>query len=561
MSVGKKLSSAFYLMVFLLFIIVVITFINLNNIEQKTDEALNSRMEQIRTADQIKFGLSMQGLYARALMIDGSKANEENFTHYQNFLDEEITYLETLFKSDTMGGYVDELKTYNENFNSAANLMLNAYQAGETEHAIEIVNTQLQEANVNILNTANTIVEYQQVQLDKITKETEVAMTTSKAVSAIALIISIIIAIILVVFVRKTIVKPLEQVVDAANLIADGNLNVNDISVKTKDEIGQLAAVFNKMKGNLSGLIRNIQMNVEHLSASAEELSASTEEVTATTEDVTQRVSNTASAAQGSMQGSVESARAMEETAMGVQRIAEATQTLHTSAMDASDSAKHGGEVILKAQSQMQTINDSTNSLNTLVQKLSLQTEEIGNITKVITDITDQTNLLALNAAIEAARAGEQGKGFAVVADEVRKLAEQSKNSANSIVALTNDIKADTVNVEQAVSDSLLSVADGVKIIHEAGDSFHTITNAVEKITNQIEEISATSEEISASAEQVTASVNEIANGASDAASNLEMIAASMEEQTATMEQVNDVAVSLSENANDLQVEIQKFQV
>ncbi|MEK4627441.1 MAG: methyl-accepting chemotaxis protein [Solibacillus sp.] len=561
MSVGKKLSSAFYLMVFLLFIIVVITFINLNNIEQKTDEALNSRMEQIRTADQIKFGLSMQGLYARALMIDGSKANEENFTHYQNFLDEEITYLETLFKSDTMGGYVDELKTYNENFNSAANLMLNAYQAGETEHAIEIVNTQLQEANVNILNTANTIVEYQQVQLDKITKETEVAMTTSKAVSAIALIISIIIAIILVVFVRKTIVKPLEQVVDAANLIADGNLNVNDISVKTKDEIGQLAAVFNKMKGNLSGLIRNIQMNVEHLSASAEELSASTEEVTATTEDVTQRVSNTASAAQGSMQGSVESARAMEETAMGVQRIAEATQTLHTSAMDASESAKHGGEVILKAQSQMQTINDSTNSLNTLVQKLSLQTEEIGNITKVITDITDQTNLLALNAAIEAARAGEQGKGFAVVADEVRKLAEQSKNSANSIVALTNDIKADTVNVEQAVSDSLLSVADGVKIIHEAGDSFHTITNAVEKITNQIEEISATSEEISASAEQVTASVNEIANGASDAASNLEMIAASMEEQTATMEQVNDVAVSLSENANDLQVEIQKFQV
>ncbi|HEY4532136.1 MAG TPA: methyl-accepting chemotaxis protein, partial [Kurthia sp.] len=162
---------------------------------------------------------------------------------------------------------------------------------------------------------------------------------------------------------------------------------------------------------------------------------------------------------------------------------------------------------------------------------------------------------------IEAARAGEHGKGFAVVADEVRKLAEQSKSSANSIVNLTLEIKADTENVERAVSDSLVSVEDGVKIISNAGESFTTIVDAVTQMSMQIQEISATSEELSASAEQVTASVNEIALSSNESSGNLEMIAAAVEEQTATMQQVNAVAVSLSDNAQTLQQEIQQFKV
>ena len=371
----------------------------------------------------------------------------------------------------------------------------------------------------------------------------------------------IILSIILIIFVRKTITSPLNLVVKEANIIASGDLSQQDIEIRSRDEIGELGKAFNTMKNNLSSLIKNVQLNTEQLSASAEELSASTEEISATTEDVTKRIHDTAEAAQSSSQSSIESARAMEETATGVQRIAEATQTLHSSSIDASDTASHGGEIINHAKKQMEVINSSTNTVNELVLKLAKQTEEIGNITKVITDITEQTNLLALNAAIEAARAGEHGKGFAVVADEVRKLAEESKNSANSIVALTMEIKTDTENVEKAVSSSLVSVKDGVNIIGEAGDSFIAIVRAVEKMTTQIEEISATSEQISASAEEVTASVNEISNGATSAATSMEMIAAAMEEQSATMEQVNGVAISLSESAQELQTEIQQFRV
>lgn len=561
MGIGKKLNLAFYSIIILLCISVGISFLSLNKIEEKTDEALNNRVEQIRVIDEIRFGLAMQGLYARALIVDNSKENEENLAHYQSYLDEQIAYLTKLTSSTIMKDYQKEIEGFNNDFNASVVKVVTAAQEGNIEQATLIVNNELQDANVGILTVSTKMMDYQDEQLEIISGETSDAISSSKTTSIVVLVLSIIISIILIIFVRKTITSPLNVVVKEANIIASGDLSQQDIEIRSRDEIGELGKAFNKMKSNLSSLIKNVQQNTEQLSAAAEELSASTEEISATSEDVTKRILDTAEAAQSSSQSSNESARAMEETATGVQRIAEATQTLHSSSIDASDTASHGGEIISHAKKQMEVINSSTNTVNELVLKLAKQTEEIGNITKVITDITEQTNLLALNAAIEAARAGEHGKGFAVVADEVRKLAEESKNSANSIVALTMEIKSDTENVEKAVSSSLVSVKDGVNIIGEAGESFTAIVRAVEQMTTQIEEISATSEQISASAEEVTASVNEISNGSASAAASIEMIAAAMEEQSATMEQVNGVAISLSESAQELQTEIQKFRV
>lgn len=561
MSVGAKLNIAFYSMIAMFAISIGITFVSLGNIEAKTEEALDNRVAQIRSADEIRFGLSMQGLYARAVVLDGTDESFANFEYYKTLLTEEILHLETLVSSDTMIEYIAQLKAFNEDFNRGSLDMLDAIERGDNRLANGFINTKLREANNGILSVAEQIVDYQEQQLDKINKQTDNAIVLTKSIAAIALVVSIAIVFFFILYIRRTITSPLKLVVNGANIVASGDLSQQDLVVKSKDEIGQLGQAFNLMKTNLSDLIKNIQANAEQLSGSAQELSASTEEITASTEDITTRVSNTAETAHISAQASNESARAMEETTSGVQRIAEATQFLHGSSLDASKTAQNGGAIIQNAQTQMDIISASTNSVNQLVQKLAQQTEEINNISKVITDITDQTNLLALNAAIEAARAGEHGKGFAVVADEVRKLAEQSKTSATSIVNLTLEIKSDTENVERAVSESLVSVRDGVEIITEAGDSFTSIVEAVTKMSTQIEEISATSEQLSASAEQVSASINEIAIGSNESSGNLEMIAAAVEEQTATMQQVSAVAVTLSGNAQDLQQEIQQFKV
>lgn len=561
MSVGKRLNAALILMIVLITITVVLNYMSLKNIQGDMNEALDSRVEQIRTVDQIRYNIAMQGMYARALVLDGKEESSESFKQYNELLDQEIDYLGQQVSSDTMNGLMEQLISFRDDFNYGYLDMLDAFNRGDQILANGFINTKLRAASDGMLDVTDQMVEYQEKQLDAITTKADNSIALSVLVAGIALAISILIGIFVMMYVRRTITSPLKGIVNEANIIASGDLSQQDIPVKSKDEIGQLGTAFNSMKNNLSNLIKNIQASSEQVNGAAQELSASTEEITATTEDVTMRVNNTAERAQISAHASNESARAMEETAAGVQRIAEATQNLHGNSIDATQTARSGGQTIHDAQHQMSIISTSTNSVNKLVQKLAQQTEEINSISQLITSITDQTNLLALNAAIEAARAGEHGKGFAVVADEVRKLAEQSKSSANSIVNLTLEIKADTENVERAVSESLVSVEDGVKIISNAGESFTSIVDAVTQMSMQIQEISATSEQLSASAEQVTASVSEIANSSNESSGNLEMIAAAVEEQTATMQQVNAVAVTLSDNAQNLQQEIQQFKV
>ena len=561
MSVGRKLNMAFYAVIALLCISVAISFYNLEKIKEKTEEAFGSVMEQIYTIDEMFINSALQALSARALVIENTDENRNYLLHYVAELDANILNLKDMVNNDIMDGYWTELNDYNNEFNELVEQLLSAMDKEDVALAETLAKTDLQDVNTEIFNTATKMRDYQNEQLTIIEEETNNAISNSHVSSFIVLVISIAIGIFLIIYIRKTITQPLRTVVDAANIIADGDLSQEDVVAKTRDEIGQLSTAFNDMKNNLRGLINNVQANSEQLTVAAEELSSSIEEISATTEDVTSQIANTAEAAQGSSRAAGESAIAMEETAQDVQRIAEASQILHSSSLNTSKTATNGTEIIDHAKNQMDVINMSTATVNELVQKLTKQTEEIENITKVITDITEQTNLLALNASIEAARAGEQGKGFAVVANEVKMLAEKSKQSANSIAALTVEIKTDTENVEKAVENSLISVKDGVKVISEAGESFHAIVDAVNIMTAQIQEITATSEQISASAEQVAASVNEISNGAEISSSSIDNIAAAMEEQAATMQEVNGVASSLNNSAQDLQTEIRRFKV
>ena len=561
MKVGMKLNIAFFGIIFLLLISTVVSFLNLTSIENKTEEALENRVEQILLVDEIRVNIGMQGLYARALIIEQTEQNKSNLISYAEKLDNDLIELEKLISSQEMTQYLGQVNVHNEEFNEALEKLLKAIDNKELNVAKSIVTGELQVANVGVLEQATKMLEYQNGQLDIIKEETASSVELSKTVSIVVLIISIIIAVVLVFVVRAMITKPLGRVMESAQAISEGDLTKEDLNLAAKDEIGQLGRIFDEMKQSLRNLIGNVQGNAEQLSAAAEELSASTEEVTATTEDVTNQVTTAADMAAGAMRASGESASAMDETAQGVQRIAEAAQTLHSSSLDASDTASNGKETIETAKQQMGVISDSTSTVNEVVKKLAQQTAEIETIIKAITDITEQTNLLALNASIEAARAGEHGKGFAVVADEVKKLAEESKASAQSIVTLTMEIQKDTSNVEKAVTNALGSVQDGVKIITDAGQSFDEIVGAVNNMTTQIQEVSATAEQLSASAEEVSASIAEIASGSNVAADGLTSIAAAMEEQTATMQEVSGVAVSLSDSAAELQTEIQRFKV
>ncbi|MGE7094521.1 methyl-accepting chemotaxis protein [Lysinibacillus sp. NPDC048646] len=373
--------------------------------------------------------------------------------------------------------------------------------------------------------------------------------------------IILIICIVVGVVFARSIVVPVNNLTSAAKVIAKGDLSEKDIEVRTKDEIKDLANSFNLMKSNLHSLIHSMTANVEHTTSVAEQLAASTDEISHSSNDIANLIERLVASDNQAAASGRESSIAMDETAQGVQRIAEATQMLHSKAVDTQAIANEGEKTLQTAENQMSNIQQSSNATNERIKKLSTQSTEIVNITKVITDITEQTNLLALNAAIEAARAGEHGKGFAVVADEVRKLAEESKASANQIVDVIALIQQETKEVEKAVSVTVLNVDEGVTFIQNAQNAFDGILKAIGDMTSQIEDVSASTQQISASTEEMAASVNEMSSSANHAAQQSETIASTVEEQAATIQEINAVAKSLSEEALTVKEEINKFKI
>lgn len=561
MSIKKKIYLGFGSIILFLLLSSTIAFVQLKSVNNKYSFTIEDRVYKLLQVDAILNASSLQGLYIRSYILDPSDETIKNLEKQEELIEEKTAELEKIIKNPEMQKQLQSIKENQAKFNQGAQDIINTYDKEDVQASIEKIQVLVRPANEGIQLAVNKISVYQKELMEKAnTEATKIANNSSLIILGIA-IVTTILALLISVFITRLITVPINKLNATAKVIAEGDLSVEDINVKTNDEIGVLADSFNEMKRRLHSIINNVAANVEQTTAAAEQLAASTDQVAISSNEVANRIEVTSEGANQSAITGRESATAMDETAHGVQRIAEATQLLNSKALDTQVIANEGGKTLQTAENQMAVIQQSSHETNERIKQLSAQSTEIEKIIKVITDITEQTNLLALNAAIEAARAGEHGKGFAVVADEVRKLAEESKASAHQIVDLTTSIQQETNAVEKAVSVTVQNVEEGVTFIQNAQVSFDTIMKAIQEITSQIEEVSASTEEISASTEEVAASVNEMASAATTAAEQSEMIAAAVEEQTATIQEINAVAKSLSEGAMTVQEEINKFKI
>ncbi|MDR3563731.1 MAG: methyl-accepting chemotaxis protein [Negativicutes bacterium] len=406
--------------------------------------------------------------------------------------------------------------------------------------------------------------EYQNM-ADKYTKgrlegSVEVGEQAEKVAVAISLIVTIL-AIAIGLFAARSVIAPLRKVVAFVGEVADGDLSEHKRTIRTRDEIGQLADAVVRMRGQLRQLIGHLNQVIEQVAAASRQLTASAELSAQASGQIAGAITQVAEGAEEQVKAIDTTAAVVEEMSAGVQEIAASANTMAGTAAKAAEAAKEGSEAVDRAVGQMASVEKTVSYSAGVVSKLGERSREIGQIVDTISGIAGQTNLLALNAAIEAARAGEQGRGFAVVAEEVRKLAEQSQAASRQIADLIHEIQQDTASAVQAMTEGTLEVGRGGQVVNDAGQTFSAIFSLVETVSADVREISAAMEQMAGGSQEIVHSVRAIDGVSKQAASQAQTVSAAVEEQSATMEEIAASSEALSTMAGELKKAVSIFRL
>lgn len=413
--------------------------------------------------------------------------------------------------------------------------------------------------NKKLVYTTNLLTGWKLVgtfSLDEVSAE---AADTLPAIIAIV-VGSVIVGAIVVMLVVRSLTRPLALLIRAVEQVAQGDLT-QKVSVHSRDEIGRLAESFENMRLSLRQVLTEVHEGAVHVAASAEQLMASAEQSSQASEQISSTIQELAAGADRQVVHVEQGYQVMSEMAETAESINESARQVSDVAVDAAGKAAAGNEAIETAGRQMAAINQTVTTLSQAIEGLGARSREIGNILGVITDIANQTNLLALNAAIEAARAGEHGRGFAVVADEVRKLAEQTTLSTSKIADLVTAIQQETSSTVQSMHSATREVSAGIDVVQMAGASFHEIREAIEEVARQIRDVSGSVETLTLGVQQMVSTTGIFREVADQTSSGTQNVSAAAQEQLASMEEINSSAAALAKMAEQLQELVGKFHV
>lgn len=532
-SVGARLSAGFGLLIALAFILTAIGYFRMAAMQQDLEAIVGVDMERIRLTNTLREAVLQQGITLRdvVLQLDFSHKRKElnQAREARKRYKETVTTLREHYAAhnDTsMESHLARTEALDAEVQTAVTELLEFALAEQNAEAGGVVRDKIRGAHIELRGEIETMLAAMEKRAQESAASAIQAGQYAKSLMLILCVIAVVLGAVIAIAITRGITRPLVDTVDASRRIAAGDLTVR-IAVQGNDEIGRLQAAFADMVSQLQGLIGSVKQTADKASSLSQGLYAAAHQILAQANE------------QSSM--AAQSNNSMQRMADSIAGVSAAVERVGSAADYARDTARSGHTSIRSGAEASQRIVSSVESSSQSIGELSQAIHRIISVTQVISDIADQTNLLALNAAIEAARAGEAGRGFAVVADEVRKLAERTSTSTTDIQTIIDGVAHRTEDTVVAMRAVKVAVDSGAEMNAEALAKFNQLLDAADRVAREAGDILGASQEQSAASQENRSTISRIANIAEESVQNIRHLEESAQQLTATAEQLRNL--------------------
>ena len=564
MKIGAKITAGFLVLILLMAISGGISYYLLNIVRADSDQMQDSRMPQLERTYQLAINSGLKVAAARGYVITG---NQSFLDDYGRLDTEDVATVNALLGSAiTPQGkqFPQEVKNLSEAYKKILlEKVVPLRREGKIEEVVRVMSSELAPAAAATRKKIDEYVQFRIKQMDKEFDASQDNMSKAQLTVCVSLAITLLVGAGTAFAITRSVTRPLKAATAHLGVMAGGDFSqdVPGVFLRRKDEFGIMAIAFDKLTHNMRTVIKHIAQSSDTVASSSEELTASAHQSAEASTSVAQSIQQVAAGSGKQVEAVNETSAVVEEISATLQEVAATAAEMSGLAEKTTRATQEGQGSVDRAVSQMASVGQEAKEAQKAAEELKAGSQQIGEIVELISNIAGQTNLLALNAAIEAARAGEAGRGFAVVADEVRKLAEQSEEAARRITALIGKNNTSIAHVVETIDSAIKAVGQGVEVVNVAGGNFRDIGSQVKQVAQQVTDISKAIHEAAVGSQRIVSSIRDVETLSRDAAAESQSVSAATEEQSASMEQIASSSQALARLAEELQASVAKFRI